>query len=164
MNRRAFQVGKLGCLLACLLGFQLKAADAPPAPNANPATIYFSSAPWDGAAYDLEIPLEPLDDAAKPYLRISIWGYPEFPGPKTIHFTGMEDSGGGPTKGEGTALFQPILNKSMPERLEGTVSFRILKRDSVVSGSYELASMDGRRVLKGSFEARWGNKIQAAIR
>jgi hypothetical protein len=164
MNLRLFLVGVFGGLLDCLIGFQLKAADAATTATANPATIYFSSAPWDGAAYDLEIPLQPAGDAAEPYIRISIWGYPEFPDPMTIHFTGKEDSGGGPSKGEGRALFQPNLNKSMPERLAGTVSFKSLKKDSLVSGSYELASLDGKMVFKGSFQAVWGNKLQTAIR
>jgi hypothetical protein len=164
MSFRLSLIGVFGCLLVCLIGFQLKAADAPTAATANSTTIYFSSAPWDGAAYDLEIPLQPVGDAAEPYIRISIWGYPEFPDPKTIHFTGKEDSGGGPSKGEGRALFQPNLNKSMPENLEGTISFKILKKDTPVSGSYELATLDGKRVFKGSFQAAWGNKLQTAIR
>lgn len=164
MIPRPFLVGVSACLLACIIGFKVKAADSAAPATADPATIYFSSAPWDGAAYDLEIPLRPVGDAAEPYIRINIWGYPEFPDSKTIHFTGKEDPGGGPTKGEGLAQFQANLNKSMPERLAGTVSFKILKKDSLVSGSYELASSDGKRVFKGSFQASWGNKPPTAIR
>jgi hypothetical protein len=164
MNLRQFLVGVSGCLLICLVGFQLKAADAQAAAPAKPATIYFSFAPWDGAAYDLEIPLQNGADAAEPYIRIDIWGYPEFPDPETIHFTGKEDAGGGPSKGEGRALFQSNLNKSMPESLAGTVSFKTLKKDSPVLGGYELATMDGKKVFRGSFQALWGNKPPKVIR
>ena len=164
MNLRLFLVGVTGCLLGCLTVSRLGAADTPAAAPVNAATIFFSSAPWDGAAYDLEIPLQRVGDAAEPYLRISIWGFPEFPDPKTIHFTGKEDAGGGPSKGEGRALFQSILDKSMPESLAGTVTFKTLKKDSPVSGSYELATLDGKRVFRGSFQAAWGNRPPKVIR
>lgn len=152
------------CLLVCPIGLELIAVGVPSASTANSATIFYSSAPWDGAAYDLEIPLKPAGAADEPYLRINIWDYPEFPDPKTIRFTGKEDSGGGPSRGEGRALFQRNFNKSMPENLAGTIEFRILKKDSPVSGSYALATLDGKKVFKGSFQAVWGNKPLTAIR
>jgi hypothetical protein len=85
---RAFLTTGLASLIVCLVGSRLGAADAPGAGPVDHATIYFSSAPWDGAAYDIEIPLERVDDGAQPYIRINIWGYPEFPDPKAIHFWG----------------------------------------------------------------------------
>lgn len=164
MNPRLLLLGLFACLLACPNGLKLKAADAPTAAPANAATIFYSSAPWDGAAYALEIPLKPTGDAEEPYLRISIWDNPEFPDPRTMNFTGKEDSGGGPSRGEGRALFQRKLDKSMPERLTGKIWFKILTKDSPVLGTYEFATMDGKRVFKGSFQAAWGNKPQTAIR
>jgi hypothetical protein len=164
MNNRVFLMSGLAWLLVCLPGSQVRAADAPSAGPVDQATIYFSFAPWDGAAYDIEIPLERADDAAHPSIRINIWGYPEFPEPKTIHFTGKEDPGGGPSKGDGRALFQANLNKSMPERLAGSVSFETLKNDSPVSGSFEFATLDGKRTFKGRFQAAWGNKPEKVIR
>ncbi len=52
----------------------------------------------------------------------------------------------------------------MPERLAGSVSFKALKNDSPVSGSYEFATLDGKRTFKGRFQAVWGNKPEKVIR
>lgn len=164
MNYRAFLMCGLAWLLVCLAGSQARAADAPAVGPVDQAIIYFSFAPWDGAAYDIEIPLERADDGAQPSIRINIWGYPEFPRPKTIHFSGKEDPGGGPTRGDGRALFQADLNKSTPERLVGSVSFKVLQNGFPVSGSYEFATLDGNRKFKGSFQAAWGNKPAKVIR
>jgi len=164
MNFPAFLMSGLAWLLVCLTGSQVKAADAPDVRPVDQAVIYFSFAPWDGAAYDIEIPLEHADDAVQPVIRISIWGYPQFPDPKTIHFSGKEDAGGGPSRGDGRALFQANLNKTMPERLVGSVSFETLQNDHPVSGSYEFATLDGKRKFKGSFQAAWGNKPAKVIR
>jgi len=101
---------------------------------------------------------------SKVHTQLNIWGYPDFPGPKTLHFSGKEDAGGGPLRGDGRALFQADLNKSMPERLVGEVSFKSLRNDSPVSGTYEFATLDGKRKFKGSFLAAWGNKPAKAIR
>jgi hypothetical protein len=164
MNYRAFLVSGSATLLVCLAGSQTKAADVPAGRPVDQATIYFSFAPWDGAAYDIEIPLGHLGDAAQPCIRINLWGYPEFKEAKTINFSGKEDAGGGPSKGDGRALFQADLNKSMPEGLVGSVSFKTLRNDCSVSGSYEFATLDGKRRFKGSFQAAWGNKPPKVIR
>jgi len=164
MNYRAYLMSVLSWLLVCVAGSQIKAADAPAVGPVDQAIIYFSFAPWDGAAYDIEIPLEHADDAVQPIIRINIWGYPQFPETKTIHFSGKEDAGGGPSRGDGRALFQANLNKTMPERLVGSVSFETLQNDHPVSGSYEFATLDGKRKFKGSFQAAWGNKPAKVIR
>jgi len=142
----------LGLLLACA---QALAAD--------PATIYYSAAPWDGAAYAIEIPLS-AGEGAQPVIRVNLWGNPEFAGPRTIRFSGREDAGGGPGKGEGRASFQSVLNKTAPQNLAGAITFQALRRDLPVSGSYEFATLDGRRKFSGSFEAAWGNQPQRVIR
>src|SRR5580700_9012676 len=164
MNYRAYLVSGLSGLLLCVTGPQIKAADAPAVGPADQAIIYFSFAPWDGAAYDIEIPLGHPDDAVQPVIRINIWGNPQFPEPKSIHFSGKEDAGGGPSKGDGRALFQANLNKTMPERLVGSVSFKTLLNDQPVSGDYEFATLDGKRRFKGRFQAAWGNKPTKVIR
>ena len=164
MNHRALLMNGLAWLLVCLAGSQIKAAEAAAARPVDQAIIYFSFAPWDGAAYDIEIPLEHADDAVQPIIRVNIWGYPQFLEPKTIKFSGKEDAGGGPSRGDGLALFQAKLNKSMPERLVGSVSFETLQSDHPVSGSYEFATLDGKRKFKGSFQAAWGNKPAKVIR
>ncbi len=164
MNRRTLLMSGLAALIVCLFEFPVGAADTPAAEPEGHATIYFSSAPWDGAAYAIGIPLKASDDAAQPNIRISIWGFPEFPESKTIRFSGKEDSGGGPARGDGIAYFQAILNKSMPMRLAGSISFKSLKYDTPVSGTYDLATVDGKRTFKGSFVAAWGNKPGGMIR
>jgi hypothetical protein len=164
VNYRAYLVSGMSWLLACFAGSQIKAADAQEVGPVDRAVIYFSSAPWDGAAYDLEIPLERADCAVQPTIRVDIWGYPQFSEPKTIHFTGKEDAGGGPSRGDGRALFQANLNQTTPELLVGSISFRNLKNDHPVSGSYEFSTLDGKRKFKGSFQAAWGNNPAKVIR
>jgi hypothetical protein len=151
-------------LIVCIAGSPIKAADAPAARPMDQAVIYFSSAPWDGAAYAIEIPLEHADESAEPVINIDIWGYPEFSGPKTINFSGREDAGGGPSSGDGRALFQANRNKTMPENLTGSVSFKTLQGGHPVSGTYEFSSLDGKRKFKGSFQAAWGNSPPKVIR
>jgi len=164
MNYRALVTIGVSGLLVFLTGPRIKAADTPAAVPVDQATIYFSYAPWDGAAYDIEIPLQHEDDVVQPFIRINIWGNPEFPEAKTIHFSGTEDAGGGPSKGDGLALFQANHNKSTPERLVGSVSFKALRHDRPVSGTYEFATLDGKRRFKGGFQAAWGNKPARVIR
>jgi len=164
LKYRAFLMTRLALLLVCLTGSRLDASDELGVVHVDQATIYFSFAPWDGPAYDIEIPLEHADDAIQPVIRINIWGYPRFPEPKTLHFSGKEDDGGGSTMGDGRAIFQANLNKTMPLRLVGWVSFRALQNDQPVSGSYEFATLDGKRKFKGSFQAAWGNKPAKVIR
>lgn len=158
MNYRAYLVSGLSGLLFFAAGSKIKAADSQAVGTADQAIIYFSSAPWDGAAYDIEISLDHADGAVQPVLRVNIWGYPQFLEPKSIHFSGNEDAGGGPSKGDGRALFQANRDKTMPERLMGTISFKSLQNDQPVSGSYEFATLDGTMKFKGGFRAVWGNK------
>jgi len=164
VNYRAYLMSGLSWLLVCVAGSQIKAADAPEVGPVDQAIIYFSIAPWDDAAYDIEIPLERKDDAVQPIIRINIWGYPQFSEPKIIHFSGKEDAGGGPSRGDGRALFQANLNKTTPEPLIGSVSLRNLKNDRPVSGRYEFSTLDGKRKFKGSFQAAWGNSSAKVIR
>jgi hypothetical protein len=164
MCYRAYLTSGVPILLAWFVVSPVKAADIPSARPVNQAIIYFSSAPWDGAAYAIEIPQERAGDSVQPVIRIDIWGYPEFPEPKTVNFSGKEDAGGGPSRGDGRALFQADLNKTMPEILMGSVSFKTLQNGHPVSGIYEFATLDGKRKFKGSFQAAWGNNSPKVIR
>jgi hypothetical protein len=164
MNHRIFLMGAMSCLFASLVSSQIKAAETPVSGAEGHATIYFSAAPWDGAAYSIEIPLKRTKDAPQPFIHISIWGNPEFLKPKTFDFSGKEDPGGGSSRGNGRAFFQAILNKSLPENLAGSVSFKALQKDHPVSGIYELATLDGKKKFKGNFQAAWGNKPLQIIR
>lgn len=157
-------MGAVSFLFLSLINSPIKAAETPASGSEDHAAIYFSAAPWDGAAYSIEIPLERTNDASQPFIRINIWGNPEFLEPKTFFFSGKEDPGGGPSRGSGRASFQTILNKSWPENLVGSVSFNALQKDHPVSGIYELATLDGKKKFKGSFQAAWGNKPLQIIR
>jgi hypothetical protein len=126
-------------------------------------TIDVSSAPWDGAAYALILSLEPLDPP-KSVLRIDLWGHPASAGPLTVKFTGHEDPGGGPGRGEGRVSFQEILNKSSPVPLSGRVVFDRLEEGKPVTGHYELNTLDQSRGFKGFFRLRWGSATGRADR
>lgn len=126
-------------------------------------TIFYSAAPWDGAAYDLEIPLEKTDDAPNPSIRVNLWGNPRFDKPETVHFTGKEDAGGGPGRGAGRASYQAIKDKSRPENLAGTVVFDVLKAGQPVTGRYDLTTEKGKK-FEGRFKADWGNRPERVIR
>lgn len=166
MIHRAVLMITVAGMLACLAGSRAKATETPGVETAAQAqaTIYYSFAPWDGAAYAIEIPQGNPEDAAHPCIRVSLWGYPEFTDAKTIRFSGNEDAGGGPSRGDGIAQFQAIQNKSMPQRMEGTLSFDNLLHDRPVTGTYEFSTLDGKRKFKGSFQAAWGNKPARVIR
>ena len=154
---------QIAVLLIGLASSHVLAGDAPEAIPKQKATIYFSAAPWDGAAYDLEIPLEKYGGASNPVIRVSIWGNPEFDGPQTLVFTGKEDSGGGDGKGAGRVLYQRILNKSLPENLSGTIAFESLKHGKPFIAVYDLTTAKGKN-LKGKFHATWGNASAGLIR
>lgn len=144
----------LRSLLAAVLLLAVSAeAKAPPAA----AVIYYSSAPWDGAAYEMRVPLKRTKSEAKPTLRIFIWDRPPLEAGLELRFTSHEDSGGGPGKGQGTASFQTVLDKTMPKALSGTLTFAASKPGGPLSGAYDLQDAAG-RAFRGTFKATWGNK------
>jgi hypothetical protein len=164
MNRWILLMGATSFLLASVVTSRINAAETPVSGAPDHATIYYSAAPWDGAAYAIEIPLERTNDASQPFIRINIWGNPEFSEPKTLSFSGREDPGGGAGKGVGRASYQGVLNKSWPENLAGSITFKTLQKDQPVSATYELATLDGKKKFKGNFQAAWGNKPLRVIR
>jgi hypothetical protein len=153
----------LAGLLAALIGSQAAAAEPQEAVAERKATIYFSSAPWDGAAYALEIPLDKSKEAPEPFIRVNLWGNLAFSYSRSFHFSGNEDPGGGADKGVGRASFQAALNKSWPEKLAGTIVVNDLRPGHPVSGTYALETLSGKK-FKGSFKAGWGNEAPRVIR
>ena len=132
------------------------------APQGDPApikaVIKYSVAPWDDAAYEILIPLPKTAQDSHPFIRIDIWGNPEYQSAKSLHFSKK-----GSHKEGGRAAFQAILDKSMPVTLTGSVSFKALKKEHPVVGSFEFVAEDG-KTFKASFEAAWGNKPIPYIR
>ena len=122
------------------------------------AVINYSAAPWDAAAYEILIPMTNSSGSPNPFIIIYIWGNPEFQKPKSLQFSKEGD-----LKESGRASFQPILNKSMPVTLTGTVIFRALQKGHPVFGTFEFVAPDG-RTFKGSFQATWGNKPLPYVR
>lgn len=157
MSDRPTSLNAAAGLLLVLLGSILAANDSRAGDPPDVATILYSAAPWDGAAYDIHIPLKKTPEASDPVISINLWGNPEFAKPTTIRFTGKEDSGGGPGKGSGRAMYQSVLNNSWPENLSGSISFKSLKHDQTVVATYELTTEKGKK-FKGSIRAKWGNK------
>jgi hypothetical protein len=158
MSKRNHYIGGIPGLLIALLYSPIAAGETRPSDPVNNAAIYYSAAPWDGSAYEIRIPFEKTQDAVNPCIRVHIWGNPEFAKPRTIYFSGKEDAGGGPGKGDGRASFQTVLDHSWPEEMKGSISFRSLKRDRPVAATYELTTLKKGRKFKGSFRAAWGNK------
>jgi hypothetical protein len=122
------------------------------------AAINYSAAPWDDVAYEILIPMTNLSGSPNQFIRIDIWGNPEFQKPKSLQFSKEGD-----LKEGGRASFQPALNKSLPITLTGTVFFRALQKGHPVFGTFEFVGPDG-RTFKGSFQATWGNKPLPYIR
>jgi hypothetical protein len=154
MNCRALLVSGFSGLFVCFAGSQIKAADTPAAGPVDQAIIYFSYAPWDGAAYDIEIPLQhrmmPSNLHPHKHMGLSSVSWSRRP----FIFRGRKMLGEDPQRGDGRALFQANLNKSMPEWLEGSVSFKTLRGDHPVSGTYEFATLDGKGSLRAVFRRR----------
>ena len=74
-ERSRLTVALVAWLLLCPTGSPVRVTDAQTVGPLDQATIFFSFAPWDGAAYDIEIPLEHVEGAAQPNIRINITGY-----------------------------------------------------------------------------------------
>jgi hypothetical protein len=127
-------------------------------PTVTKAVINYSVAPWDDAAYEILVPMPKVGEDSNPYVRIDIWGNPEYPKPTSLRF-----SKGSNRKEGGRATLQTVLNKSMPVDLTGVVSFRKLKKGHTVFGNFEFTAPDG-KTFAASFEASWGNKPLPYIR
>ena len=137
-------------LLVALLLLVPFAADAKKAQPIK-AMIYFSAAPWDGAAYEILIPIKNTEGPA-PTIRLNIWGNPEFQKREVFKFNGNEGS----STDRGRVSFQTELNKSMPQNMKGTVTFKRLKKGVPIVGAFDLETLKG-QAFKGEFQAEWGN-------
>jgi len=163
VNHRTGWAVSLACLLLTIWHLPLRADEQFKITSVN-AKIYYSSAPWDGAAYAIEIPLGTDKDSAKGQLRINLWGNPEFSEITAYSFSGHEDPGGGPGKGTGRASYQEVLNKSLPVALKGVIEFGSIQKEKPVIGIFVLTSLDGKQEFSGKFEAAWSNKPLSVIR
>jgi hypothetical protein len=159
MRKRCLYSGLLGCVFALMASGCVKSSEEHHNNRFTiKAVINFSVAPWDDSAYELLIPLKKVYQAPNPFIRINIWGNPEFQQPETLNLSGENNS-----RETGRAIFQPILNDSLPEILTGSVYFATLKQGVPVSGTFNLSTSDG-KIFKGQFQATWGNEKPPYIR
>jgi len=109
-----------------------------------PATIQRDCAPWDGAAFTVQIALQGGDA-----IQISIWQSPELKLPKTFSFP--DD-----TSQVGNASL--MHSTEAAEQLSGKVSFSSVKQGSPAEGRFELFTDTGEG-FTGEFHAEWQDKI-----
>jgi hypothetical protein len=122
------------------------------------AVIDYSVAPWDGSAYEILMPLKNVPGSPNPFIRVDIWGNPQFQKVESIHFSGRSD----PAE-RGRAVFQSALNESLPETLIGNISFETLQKGHPVTGTFDLSASGG-KTFRGKFQAQWGNRPPQTIR
>ena len=131
-------------LLAMCALAPLAAARANDAPVLG-ATIGASCAPWDGAAFVVEMPVDSLGrDLTGARLAISVWKAPRIPAGTMFTFHGIADSGA-------VVLWS---GKDSAQRLTGTVTFGAVGPDAPADGSFDLSTKGGRR-LAARFHATW---------
>jgi hypothetical protein len=148
----------IGFALTLFIPYAIVLGQTQSDPTPIKAVINYSTAPWDDAAYEILVPMTNISGSPNPFIIIYIWGNPGFQKPKSLQFSKVGD-----LKEGGRASFQPVLNRSMPITLTGTVVFRALQKGHPVFGTFDFASPDG-RTFKASFEATWGNKPLPYIR
>jgi hypothetical protein len=112
--------------------------------NTYPATVYRDCAPWDGAAFTVQIPLGRGD-----VIDISIWKSPEIQIP--ITFTFPDDTGQ-----TGNAILSHHVGQL--DALSGTVRFQSVVEGQPVRGSFNLHNESG-EIFEGSFEAEWDDQF-----
>jgi hypothetical protein len=105
-----------------------------------PSTIQRDCAPWDGAAFTVNIPLQSGDA-----ISVSIWQAPELQSPKTFSFPDN-------TGQVGNASL--MRSAGFPEELSGSVSFSSVQQASPAEGRFDLTTDTGQH-FSGEFHAEW---------
>jgi hypothetical protein len=109
-----------------------------------PATIQRDCAPWDGAAFTVDISLQRGD-----VISISIWQAPEIRSPRTFSFPDA-------TGQVGNASL--MRSGGLPEQLSGKVFFLSVNQGSRTQGKFELSTESGQH-FAGEFQAEWDDQI-----
>ena len=112
--------------------------------QAFPATINRDCAPWDGAAFTVQIPLNTKDT-----LDISIWKSPDIKSTATFSFPDQTGQAGN------AVLIHPA---GFPETLNGSVTFTRVEQENPAEGEFDLMTESGRQ-FKGKFKAQWEDQI-----
>jgi hypothetical protein len=109
-----------------------------------PATVNRDCTPWDGAAFTISIPYDPIST-----IQVSIWQSPDIKLPTSFSFP--DETG---RVGNASLAAQP----GSPEQLAGTVFIRSIQGGLPVQGEFNLFTDTGRQ-FKGKFLANWGNFV-----
>ena len=138
-ERRAYA---LACLAMAAL---ILAARADPIA----ATIQGDCAPWDGAAFRVNVPAATLGVRAESaFVSVSIWKAPHIATRTTFNFA----NGSSAIPDSGAAVLWSKGGQA--ESLRGWVTFESVSGDSPVDGSFELTAKSGAR-FAASFHATW---------
>ena len=135
----------LAILILVIALYTFSARDQQPA-QVFSATVNQDCAPWDGSAFTVSIPYDPVSS-----ITISIWGSPDIKFPSTFWFPNE-------TGQVGYAYILPELGPLT--QLSGKVSFQRVEGGRPVEGEFDLRDESGKG-FKGKFNAEWGNEIIA---
>lgn len=109
-----------------------------------PASASLDCAPWDGAAFTVQIPWQGGD-----VIDISIWQAPEIQFPVTFNFP--DDTG----QVGNVILTHP---SGLPNALTGEVWLKNVSVGNVIQGRFNLKS-EGGGLYQGQFAAQWSEQI-----
>ena len=108
------------------------------------ATVNRDCAPWDGAAFTVQIPWHGGD-----IINISIWKSPDIKFPTTFSFPDNTGQIGN------VILIRPV---GLPDPLTGEVWFDSVSEEKVVDGGFRLKGERG-DLFEGRFAAEWGSQV-----
>jgi hypothetical protein len=117
----------------------------PEAAHVYAATIQQDCAPWDGAAFSVQIPLENGD-----VIEIAVWEAPLIQFGKTFSF---------PKESSQHGYASLVHSVEAREQLTGSVSFSGVMSGDPVEGRFELETMDFEQHFVGRFQAGWIDRI-----
>ena len=133
----------LGLLILVVALFAFLSRDRA-AVQSFPATVHRDCAPWDGAAFTIQVPLQDGDS-----IHISIWQSPDIVFPKTFSFP--DDTGQ-----IGNAILIHALG--LPDTLSGEVTLQRVQAGIPIEGRFSLGSAGGGQ-FEAQFRAEWDEEV-----
>lgn len=123
----------------------------------SPATVEHDIAPWDGAAFNVWIPVEKNGGWPDAWINVRIWKAPEESKMKFV-FPDETMKNGVATYYSNLVTPKAIDWWQQPHQsVKGWIRFRKLDGDQPVLGEFEFVTENG-IPLKGRFEAHWLNR------
>lgn len=122
-----------------------------------PATVEHDIAPWDGAAFNVWIPVEKNGGRPDAWINVRIWKAPEESKMKFV-FPDETMKNGVATYYSNLVTPKAIDWRQQPHQsVQGWIRFRKLDSDQPIRGEFEFLTDNG-IPLKGRFEAQWLNR------